>query len=117
MRRILERFAFPRSGRPAGTLFDGAKVCPFGATATRGRAVAHALRLFPLLFVLRYVQSVHACPMCRDSVAADTRSAQTAESASLNFNTSIYAMLGGFAVVAGFTGRVIFKAVRSQSHP
>jgi hypothetical protein len=55
--------------------------------------------------------------MCRDSVAADTRSAQTAESASLNFNTSIYAMLGGFAVVAGFTGRVIFKAVRSQSHP
>ncbi len=55
--------------------------------------------------------------MCRDSVAADTASAQTAEATSLNFNTSIYAMLGGFAAVVGFTGRVIFKAVRSQSHP
>jgi hypothetical protein len=54
-----------------------------------------------------------ACPMCKDSTV-DTGKTTTADSSGLDFNKSIYIMLGGFAGVVGFTGRAIFKAVKSS---
>ena len=52
-----------------------------------------------------------ACPMCRDSAAVDPTAAP-AEAAALDFNTSVYVMLGVVAVVGGTVGRAMVKAVR-----
>ncbi len=51
--------------------------------------------------------------MCKDS-AVDTGQPNVTESSGLDFNKSIYVMLGGFATVVGFTGRVMYRAVKSS---
>jgi hypothetical protein len=63
---------------------------------------------------LTLVSPVMACPMCKDS-AVDAGTPRVAESAPLAFNKSIYIMLGGFISVVGFTGRVMYKAVKSST--
>src|SRR5258708_2108085 len=70
------------------------------------------LVLFIILFSLFSVPAF-ACPRCKDSTV-DTGKTAAADSSGLDFNKSIYIMLGGFAGVVGFTGRVIFKAVKSS---
>ena len=66
--------------------------------------------------VLMIAAPAAACPMCRDgtvvNAAAPTTAPAVAEAASLDFNTSVYAMLGVVAVVAAATGRAMVKAVR-----
>ena len=52
-----------------------------------------------------------ACPMCKDSVPASD--AQSAGGLPSGFNNSIYFMLGGVFVVAGFVVRMIVKETRS----
>jgi hypothetical protein len=54
-----------------------------------------------------------ACPMCKDSCVDTGKPAATA-SAGLDFNKSIYVMLGGFISVVGFSGRVMYKAAREK---
>ena len=60
--------------------------------------------------------SARACPMCKDggpvaSTPLDPADSQQA-AVGLDFNTSVYAMLGVVAVVAAATGRAMLKAVR-----
>ena len=64
--------------------------------------------------VLCFTASARACPMCRDSAPANTATTQPAPGASagLDFNASIYAMLGVVAVVGTGVGRAMVKAVR-----
>ena len=50
--------------------------------------------------------------MCKDSTV-DAGKTSVTESTGLDFNRSIYFMLGGFATVVGFTGRVMYRAVKS----
>ncbi len=54
--------------------------------------------------------AARACPMCKDGAPVDA-SAQP-DAAGLDFNTSIYVMLGVIAVVGGGVGRAMVKAVR-----
>ena len=67
-----------------------------------------------LLGVVLAAAPARACPMCRDSVAANTTAAGTTEAAAapLDFNASVYVMLGVVAVVATAAGRAMVKAVR-----
>ncbi len=56
-----------------------------------------------------------ACPMCKDGAAMPAQQPKTAapaEAAALDFNTSIYVMLGVVGTVGATVGRVMFKAVR-----
>jgi hypothetical protein len=62
--------------------------------------------------VLLAAPAVFACDLCRDAVATNTGSGS--ESSSLNFNMSIYFMLGTLFAVMGFIGRVMFKAVKGS---
>jgi len=71
--------------------------------AKRGLAIA---------IFLSVASPVIACPMCKDA-AVDA--GKTAAAAGLDFNRSIYIMLGGFAGLVGVTGGVIYKAVGNQS--
>jgi hypothetical protein len=52
--------------------------------------------------------------MCKDSTV-DSCKVTATESATLDFNNSIYIMLGGFASVAGLTGRMMYKTAKSSS--
>jgi hypothetical protein len=70
------------------------------------------LGLLLIIFALS-ATPVMACPMCKDSTV-DSCKVAASESASLDFNKSIYIMLGGFASVVGLTGRVMYKAARSS---
>jgi hypothetical protein len=65
--------------------------------------------LIPLV-VLLTAPAIFACDLCRDAVATNTGSGS--ESSSLNFNTSIFFMLGTLFAVMGFIGRMMFKAVK-----
>jgi hypothetical protein len=67
-----------------------------------------------LLIALCLASPAVACPFCKDGVTTDKSNTQTAEAASLDFNTSIYAMLAGLAGVGGFTARVMYKAIKSD---
>src|ERR1019366_10073269 len=60
--------------------------------------------------VLLAAPAVFACDLCRDAVA--TNSGSGSESSSLNFNTSIFLMLGTLFAVMGFIGRMMFKAIK-----
>jgi hypothetical protein len=51
--------------------------------------------------------------MCKDSTV-DNEKPAAAASAGLDFNKSIYIMLGGFVSVVGLTGRVMYKAARQE---
>lgn len=55
------------------------------------------------------------CPMCKDAVVDSSGKAAVVESSSLDFNHSIYFMLGGFATVLGITGRVMWRVVKLES--
>jgi hypothetical protein len=57
--------------------------------------------------------SARACPMCKESTV-DTTQPAAVQPAGLDFNRSIYIMLGGFAGLVGMTGTVIVKAARSR---
>jgi hypothetical protein len=70
-------------------------------------------RLFSILLFFTIASPALACPMCKDS-AVDTGQPNVTESSGLDFNKSIYVMLGGFATVVGFTGRVMYRAVKSS---
>ncbi len=68
-----------------------------------------------ILAFLAMASPVLACPMCKDStVGTDNKTVAAAESASLDFNKSIYLMLGGLVSVVGFTGSVMYKAAKSS---
>jgi hypothetical protein len=60
--------------------------------------------------VLLAAPAVFACDLCRDAVATNTGSGS--ESSNLDFNTSIFFMLGTLFAVMGFIGRVMFKAIK-----
>ena len=67
--------------------------------------------------VLLTVGSARACPMCKDGTPVDDRSAATRPaaqqaSAGLDFNASVYVMLGVVTAVAATAGRAMVKAVR-----
>ena len=53
----------------------------------------------------------HACPNCKSSIP--NSDAQQAADLPSGFNNSIYFMLGGVFVVAGFVVRMIVKETRS----
>ena len=77
------------------------------------RSIRHVL-LFAAC-VTAAVPAARACPMCKDGVAVATSPGATAapaEAAAVDFNTSIYVMLGVVAVVATAAGRAMVKAVR-----
>jgi len=75
------------------------------------RAAAKHGMVFAMVSML--ASPLLACPMCKDSTV-DTGQAQATESSSLDFNKSIFIMLGGFAGVVGLTGRVMYKAAKSS---
>jgi hypothetical protein len=82
----------------------------------RNKSSSHRRMIRPgvllVIVCLGYMAPISkACPMCKDS-RVDTESAAAASAATLDFNKSIYIMLGGFAGVLGFTGRVMYKATR-----
>ena len=64
--------------------------------------------------VLWLAPAALACPLCKDGVAVDARpTADVATAAAaVDFNPSIYVMLGTVAVVATAAGRAMVKAVR-----
>jgi hypothetical protein len=64
-----------------------------------------------VVVLLAISSPVMGCPMCKDSVV-DSASAASVPSSGLDFNKSIYIMLGGLVCAVGFTGRVMFKAVK-----
>ncbi len=66
---------------------------------------------FVLLFLIASPAS--ACPMCKDSTVENETSTQSASG--LEFNRSIFVMLGGFVGIVGLTGRVMYKAAKSQT--
>ena len=63
-----------------------------------------------MAIVLLAGPAVFSCDLCRDAVATNTGSGS--ESSSLNFNTSIFFMLGTLFAVMGFIGRMMFKAIK-----
>ncbi len=71
-------------------------------TAAAGAAI--------LLLTTAWVAPARACPMCKDGTAVDA--AAQPDTAGLDFNASVYAMLGVVAVVGGAAGRAMVKAVR-----
>jgi hypothetical protein len=73
---------------------------------------AAAKRGLAIVIFLMLASPVLACPMCKDSTV-DAGDTSIKESSSLDFNKSIYIMLGGFVGVVGLTGRVMYKAVKS----
>jgi hypothetical protein len=64
------------------------------------------------LSTLVFTSATFACDLCRDAVA--TNAGSGSESSTLNFNTSIFFMLGGLFAVMGLIGRVMFKATRGR---
>jgi len=74
---------------------------------------AAAKRGLAILIFSSFSSPLLACPMCKDSTV-DSCKVAAADSASLDFNKSIYIMLGGFASVVGMTGRVMYKAAKSS---
>jgi hypothetical protein len=91
------------------------------AVRTRNRPALQAIAK-PVLsgvVLLALAAPVRACPMCKDStvtVSVDQSSTPGARiyGSGLSFNKSIYFMLGGLFGVMGFTGRVMYRAVKSQ---
>ncbi len=63
--------------------------------------------------LLIFASPILACPMCKDSTVDTDKPAATA-SAGLDFNKSIYVMLGGFISVVGFSSRVMYKAIKQS---
>jgi hypothetical protein len=70
------------------------------------------MKRFLIAFVLLASPAL-GCPMCKDSTV-DTGGKPAVASAGLDFNKSIFIMLGGFAGVVGLTGRVMYKATRKE---
>jgi hypothetical protein len=62
--------------------------------------------------VLLSAPALFACDLCRDAVA--TNAGSGSESASLNFNSSIYFFLGTLFTVMGLIGRMMFKAIKGS---
>jgi hypothetical protein len=84
------------------------------AVDTKNRALRTAAKRGMAILVFSMITSpVLACPMCKDSTV-DTGKAGVTETAGLDFNKSIYIMLGGFATVVGFTGRMMYMAAQSR---
>jgi hypothetical protein len=81
--------------------------------ANRSPAFRPGLSVLLLFLVLAFASTLHACPMCKDSTVHSDKPTATA-SAGLDFNRSIYVMLGGFVGVLAVTGRVMHKAVKSS---
>jgi len=76
---------------------------------------AAAKRGIVITTFLLMTSPIYACPMCKDSTPIDPAAkTTTADNVSLNFNKSIYVMLGGFVSVIGFTGRVMYKAAKKS---
>ncbi len=65
---------------------------------------------FAFLILLMLASPSPACPMCKDS-SVDT--GKPTADAGLDFNRSIYVMLGGFTTLAGSAGLVMYRAVKS----
>jgi hypothetical protein len=71
------------------------------------------LMFFALLFSTGIAR---ACPLCKDSApVTDGRSDDAVtDAAAVNFNGSIYGLLGGVALAAGVVGVAMVKAGRSS---
>lgn len=70
-----------------------------------------------LLCGLIGVESAAACEMCKSAVVTNGGSGGidgTGSSAGLNFNTSIYYMLGGVFSVMGWIGWIMYRSVQGQ---
>ena len=66
----------------------------------------------PLLLLALWPAMAAACPNCKDAVAATDAVSATQVGAA--FNYSIFAILGGVVVTAGFVGRTLYKAARAS---
>jgi hypothetical protein len=70
------------------------------------------------LLLVSIVPSIaHACEMCRDAVVTNSGGGGidgTGSSAGLDFNSSIFFMLGGVFCVAGWVGWVMYKAIKGS---
>ena len=83
---------------------------------------AHVKRrtiIFAAMLVLIFVAPSlsHACEMCRDAVVTNSGGGGidgTGSSAGLDFNASIYFMLGGVFAVAGWIGWIMYKAIQGS---
>jgi hypothetical protein len=73
------------------------------------------INLLSFAVILVSAHATFACDLCRDAVATNTGSGS--ESATLNFNSSIFLMLGTLFAVMTFIGRVMFKAIRTPQIP
>ncbi|HSV15759.1 MAG TPA: hypothetical protein VLI90_15970 [Tepidisphaeraceae bacterium] len=75
-------------------------------------------RLILLFAIIALTASIApACEMCRDAVITNGGGGGidgTASSAGLNFNSSIFFMLGGVFAVAGWIGWIMYKAIQSS---
>ena len=74
--------------------------------------VRRLVNCLAVALTLCWATSAFACDLCRDAVA--TNAGSGSESSTLNFNTSIFFMLGGLFAVMGLIGRVMFKATRGR---
>jgi hypothetical protein len=108
------RFSILAAARKAGLLLRAAH----GKSAWRVNAIKNARRGIMVTVFFAMTSPIYACPMCKDStVNSDNNTSANATVAAaqnpgLDFNKSIYIMLGGLASVVGLTGGVMYKATR-----
>lgn len=70
-----------------------------------------------LLLISMIPQVAHACEMCRDAVTTNSGGGGidgTGSSAGLDFNLSIYFMLGSVFAVGGWIGWIMYKAIQGS---
>ena len=72
-----------------------------------------ATKLSAIAITLALAGPALACPMCKESAVENNQKTGVADTAGLDFNHSIYAMLGGLVSIIGVTGRVMYKAAKS----
>ena len=65
--------------------------------------------------VLGSTATVRACPLCKDgtAVSESASGATVTDAAAVNFNTSIYGLLGGVTIVTSVAGTAIAKAIKA----
>jgi hypothetical protein len=79
-----------------------------GGRTVRVQFAAVLLAIFPAI-------SARACPLCKDSApVSDARGDDTVtDTAGLNFNGSIYGLLGGVTLAGGVVTAAMIKAARA----
>ena len=86
------------------------KIRLFGVPQNRRRG------MFILMVLLLMGSPAVGCPMCKDSRVENDASAEVSNaSVGLNFNNSIYIMLGGFVTMLGLTGGIMYRSIKSPA--